>query len=289
MGLIERARGLNRTMNVNIRREGIASFNYDCIQISDIIKPESIGLIVTDPPYLIDYKTNHRKKDSILTEKIKNDANPAIIRQYFSRCYRILKEDTAMYCFCRMDGNDKNGIPDDLLHFFKRQIIKAGFNIKNTIIWVKDNWTAGDLEGQFGFQYECIIFAHKGRSKIRGKRWSDVWQFDRVTENEREHPNQKPFLLLGRIIESSSDPGDIIFDGFSGSGTTGISAVKLKRKAILCEISNDVWKIQKDFIDRKLTRDLFSDMNTKHKTPVPDFIQREIEDPLDELFGPRKL
>lgn len=97
------------------------------------IQDESVDLILTDPPYLINYKTNHRKdKAHKFCSTILNDNNYDLVRDYIKQCYRILKNNKAMYMFCNCDKVD----------FFKQELEKAGFKIKNMIIWVKNNWTA---------------------------------------------------------------------------------------------------------------------------------------------------
>ena len=73
----------------------------DCLELMKEIPDNSIDLVVTDPPYLISYKTNYRKnkKHDFCTE-IVGDNNPNLIKDYIKECYRILKENTAMYIFC---------------------------------------------------------------------------------------------------------------------------------------------------------------------------------------------
>ena len=66
------------------------------------------------------------------------------------------------------------------------------FKVKNMIIWKKNNWTAGDLKGQFGKQYEILFLANKVRKEINGKRFSDVWEFDKVVGKNQLHQNEKP-------------------------------------------------------------------------------------------------
>ena len=90
----------------------------------------------------------------------------------------------------------------------------------------------GDLSTTFGYSYEFIIFASKGQPKIRGKRIPDVWKFARVKPKEQEHQNQKPIDLIVQAIEKSSDEGDIVFDGFLGSGTTAVACVNTGRHYI---------------------------------------------------------
>ena len=79
-------------------------YHGDCIKIMrENIQDESIDLIVTDPPYLINYKTNHRKYEHDFDSVIQNDNNPELISDYIKECYRIMKQDTAMYMFCSFD------------------------------------------------------------------------------------------------------------------------------------------------------------------------------------------
>jgi site-specific DNA-methyltransferase (adenine-specific) len=108
--------------------------------------------------------------------------------------------------------------------------------LKTIIIWVKDNWSAGDLEGSFGNQYEQILFLSKGRHKIRGKRWSNVWEFPRVPAKQLLHPAQKPTALLRRAIEASSDVGYDVVDPFCGSGSTGVAARECGRGFLMCDM-----------------------------------------------------
>jgi site-specific DNA-methyltransferase (adenine-specific) len=116
-------------------------YNKDCIEIMRQIREKSIDLIVTDPPYLMNYKTGHRKdKNHKFCSTILNDDNFELISSYIKLAYNILKDNTAMYMFC------------NVLHFdfFKNELENTGFTIKNMIIWVKNNWTAGDLKNAYG-------------------------------------------------------------------------------------------------------------------------------------------
>lgn len=159
----------------------------DCLELMKDIPDSSIDLIVTDPPYLIKYKTNYRKdKNHKFCSEILNDDNFDLISNYIKECYRILKENTAMYIFCNCDRVD----------YFKQELEKVNFKIKNMIIWVKNNWTAGDLKAQFGKQYEIIFLVNKGNCPFYGERLTDVWKFDRVAGNNQLHQNQKPLPLI---------------------------------------------------------------------------------------------
>ena len=175
----------------------IELWNGDCLELMSKIADKSVDMVLTDPPYLINYKTGHRKdKNHKFCTCIKGDDDFDLITNYVKECFRIMKENTAIYMFCNSEHID----------FFKSELEKY-FKIKNIIVWVKNDWSAGDLENAFGKQYEFMIYASKGLSKIRGKRFSDVWYFDRVTGNDLMHQNQKPIPLLKQAIISSSDRG----------------------------------------------------------------------------------
>ena len=221
--------------------EDIKLYCDDCLNIMKQIDNESIDLIVTDPPYLIKYKTNRRKnKDHDFCSEILNDDNEQLIIDYIRECYRILKNNTAMYMFCNCDKVD----------FFKQELENAGFKIKNMIIWIKNNWTAGDLKAQFGKQYEIIFLVNKGRKYFNGKRITDVWMFDRISGKKQLHQNQKPVDLLKQCILKHSDENDIIFDGFMGSGSTGVACIETNRKFIGVELDKKYFEIAKERIEK---------------------------------------
>jgi len=208
-------------------------YNMDCLIGMKAIKDKSIDLIVTDPPYLINYKTNHRnnKSDSNCSV-ILNDDNPQLIKDYIKECYRIMKDNTAMYMFCSFDKVD----------FFKQELTKY-FKVKNMIIWVKNNWTAGDLKAQYGKQYEIIMLVNKGRALFNGKRLTDIWNFNRVSGKKQLHQNEKPLDLIEQCINKHSKEGNIVFDGFIGSGTTAIACINTHRNYIGFELDTNYYNI----------------------------------------------
>lgn len=215
-------------------------YNKDVLEVVKEIKNESIDMIFTDPPYLINYKTNHRKnKKHKFCKEIEGDNNVLLIDNFIKEAYRILKNDTAMYICCSWKTSD----------IFKSLLIKHEFKIKNQIIWVKNNWTAGDLKGQFGQQYEIVFLAVKGKPKFNGKRITDVWNFNRVSGNKQLHQNEKPVELVELCIQKHSKENDLVFDGFAGVGTTGIACKKLNRKYILCEIDKEYFNIMKNRLE----------------------------------------
>lgn len=212
----------------------------DCLELMSKIPNESIDMILCDPPYLMNYKTNRRKnKKHDFCTVIDGDNDKDLIHNYIKECYRILKNNTAMYMFCNSNKID----------YFKTELENVGFNIKNIIIWVKNNWSAGDLKAQFGKQYEMIILVNKGRKLFNGKRITDVWYFDRILGKKQLHQNQKPIDLLEQCILKHSDEGQIVFDGFMGSGSTGVAALNTNRRFIGMELNEKYFEIAKERIE----------------------------------------
>lgn len=212
----------------------------DCVELMAQMPDGTIDLVVTDPPYLISYKTGRRKnKQHDFCKTIKGDNDRQLIIDYISECHRILKDNTALYMFCSGKTID----------FFKKEIEKAGFVIKNIIVWVKNNHTAGDLKAQYGQQYEFIILANKGRREFNGKRLTDVWSYKRVVGAQQLHQNQKPVDLIKQCILKHSNPDEIVFDGFMGAGTTGVACAETGRRFVGIEIEPKYYDIAKERIN----------------------------------------
>ena len=217
---------------------GYKLYQGDCLEIMGGIKDKSVDLIVTDPPYLMDYQSNRRKKEDRF-DKIKNDkGNYMLIQDYLEECYRIMKDDTAIYCFCSWHNID----------FFKNEFEKH-FKLKNILVWNKNNHGTGDLKGSYAPKHEFILFGHKGRTLLREKRIADVIDCPKISSNKLTHPTEKPQDLLEIFIKQSSDVGSIIFDGFMGTGSCGIAAKKLNRNFIGIELDEKYFNIAKNRLE----------------------------------------
>lgn len=220
--------------------EHVKLINGDCLKFMTQLKEkeEEMDLILIDPPYLMNYRTGHRKdKSHRFTKSILNDDNPDLIKDSIKLCYDLLKDGSAFYCFCNSNHVD----------FFKQEIGKY-FNVKNILVWVKNNHTAGDLKGAYAKKTEFIIYAVKGRHLLNGKRDVDVLFYDRVVGNSQLHQNQKPVDLLEFIINKSSKEGDVVLDCFMGSGSTGVACINLNRNFIGIELDDKYFKIAEERI-----------------------------------------
>jgi len=248
---------INATEKIDIKLDTV--YNCNCLDLLRNIPDNYIDLIVTDPPYLMNYKTNRRKdKNHEFCTVIQNDTGEEaeeLIKNTIKESYRVLKDNSAMYMFCNSNK----------IEFFKTEIQKY-FNVKNMIIWVKNNHTAGDLEHAFGKRYEILLLVNKGNKAFNGKRLEDVWFFDAVKGDYQVHQNEKPIELLLQCIEKHSSPNDIVLDMFAGSGNTAIACKDLNRHYIISEIEENYCKsiderLNSKFLEKEKKNEVHYDTN----------------------------
>jgi site-specific DNA-methyltransferase (adenine-specific) len=191
--------------------KGIVIYHGDCLDIlPDLPK---VDLVLTDPPYGIGFQSNYRYQKHPL---IKNDGDLPILGINLS----ISKATNAAYVFCRWDFLEQMPYP------------------KSFIVWIKNNWSMGDLKHEHGRQWEgCCFYPKENHSFI--KRVPDVL-FANRTGNDL-HPTQKPTELFKQLMQCNE--GETILDPFMGSGTTLVAAKELGRKAIGVEIEEKYCEI----------------------------------------------
>ena len=205
----------------------IQLYNGDCLELMKNIPDGSVDLVLTDPPYGMDFQSHFRKE---MYSKIGNDKVLDWLESYVDECFRILKDNTAVYFFCSWHNVD----------IFK-QAIEKKFKIKNILIWEKNNTSMGDLKGSYAPKYEMVIFAHKGRKLLNGFRYADVIKANRT--GNKVHPTEKPVDLLELFIKNSSNENEVVFDGFMGSGSCGIACINTNRNFIGIELDKRYFDI----------------------------------------------
>jgi len=211
-------------------KDGIIQLNDGCVD-----------LVVTDPPYGMKFVSNHRKEKH---KAILDDDNLDWVKEWVESLKRVCKPDAHLYIFISFHNVD----------FFKIELSKQ-FNVKNILIWEKNNTGMGDLEGDYAPKYEMIIFCSNGTKKLNGRRDSNIIKCAR-TQNE-DHPTEKPVSIIKFLIEKSSNPGDVVLDTFAGSFPTLKSCIELNRVSYCFEIeesycniaSKKIKTIQKGFFN----------------------------------------
>lgn len=173
----------------------------------------SIDFVLTDPPYLV----NYRPRDG---RRCPNDNTDYWLEPAFRELFRVLKPNSFCATFYGWPWIDR----------FMSVWKKSGFRPVSHLVWVKSHCSrTGYTEGF----HEVGFLLAKGQPPKPAKPPPDVlpWEY---TGNEL-HPNQKPVVALVPLIKAYSRPGDIILDPFAGSGTTGVAAKGCGRRFILIE------------------------------------------------------
>jgi len=246
----------------------------DCIKILQAAGGPQADLIFADPPFNIGYKY-----DLYEDRKAYEDYH-AWTKQWMSACCKVLKPTGSFWV----------AIGDEYaaeIRIIGRQL---GLHLRNWVIWhytfgqntqrkfarshvhlfywVKDpkEFTFDDMSVRIPSARQTT-YADK-RANPKGKLPDDVWSFSRVCgtfkERVRWHPCQMPERLLERIIKVCSNPGDLIIDPFSGSGTTCVVAARLKRKYLGIDISEkyvrqSLTRIQETLAGRRKATEIAED------------------------------
>lgn len=239
-------------------------FQGDCLRLMGELPDGAVSLILTDPPYGIRYQNQFAVEPHPVLE-----GDTGIDYERFAReSYRILAPDSHAYFFTRFD-----------CYPYHYQCLKAvGFSIKNCLVIEKGTLGGiGDLRGSFANNSEWVIFCQKGRrvfnhtTLLRNRkpegmhfhkgrnlsaryktRFPACWfglEYPKSTYNSAWqkqhrifHPTIKNAECLAWLIQISSDPGALVFDGFMGTGSTALAALETGRRFLGAEIFPAYWQ-----------------------------------------------
>lgn len=213
----------------------------DSLQILQELKDECIDIVLTDPPYGINYVSNRSIYEDTITKRgLLNDGIEDAFELLDKTC-QILLNKTAknahLYFFCSWS----------VFSSFEA-IISKYFTIKTPIIWDKGNKGSGDLENDWGNQTEIILFCVKGK-KLINKRRGNIISVPRLHTSKMIHPTQKPIELLKEILEVSYLENDFVVDPFMGSGSTIKACQDINAKCLGIELDKEMFQIANKFIN----------------------------------------
>ena len=186
----------------------------------------SIDLLLTDPPYGMDFKSGWNDKDKIANDKIGDTIT--LLDDVLFECARVLKDDAHFYIF----GNIKY-ITE------VKPIIEKHLKLKQVLIWDREVIGMGDLKA-YGNSFDIVYFGcNKTYKELNGNRDRDILRFNRIDPGKNIHPTEKPTSILEYIIKKSSNEDDTILDPFAGGGSTLIASKNLNRNAIGIELEQN--------------------------------------------------
>lgn len=187
--------------------------------------PERPHLVVTDPPYGIEtHRTREGGKDYADGEDYSIDLFRAVC------CLMAPKLDPQAHLYVFAGYSH--------VHTFKA-ILGEFFDVQdNPIVWVKDNHTMCDFAKWYPNKHEYILFAKmRGSTRPLASCVPDVIECGR--QRDTAHSAEKPVKLLQQLVEQSSVRGELVFDPFAGSGSTGVAALGASRHFLGFELSEE--------------------------------------------------
>jgi DNA modification methylase len=202
-------------------------------------------LVVTDPPYNVAYEGKTKDKLKIDNDKQSDSDFYQFLYDFYTALGSYTKSGGVWYVW-HADSEGAN---------FRRAMSEAGIMVKQCLIWVKSSMVMGRQDYQW--KHESCLYGWKDGAShgwYSDRKQTTILEFDRPNRNA-EHPTMKPIPLFAYQIGNSSKQGDIVADGFGGSGTTMVACHQMKRKAYLVEFDPKYCQVIIDRM-RKLDPDL---------------------------------
>jgi site-specific DNA-methyltransferase (adenine-specific) len=212
----------------------------DAFDLLRSLAPESVDLVVTDPPYESLQIHRARGTTTRLTTNwfatVPNQLLPELLREVF----RVLRNDRHFYLFSDEVTADviksQQGIAASRLPNGARRCT-CGLTYWKEIVWAKTTLDGARIRGGTGYHYraasERILFFEKGKRALNDLGVPDVLMAPRPGI---PGPAVKPAAVVRTLIEQSTAPGELVVDPFCGSGVTGVQAGELSRRFLLGDI-----------------------------------------------------
>jgi len=230
----------------------------DCLESLKHIEDNSVDLVLTDPPYNLDFEKYRNLTDNgRYFHNVDNLSWDKYIdlkelgKIIFPEFDRIVKDSGSVIIFA----------PQEWAYYYYEPAIKNNFVFKCQIIWIKSNPIPQLRHKNYRSAHENIVWFAKYKKEkcpytfnfINQQEMKNVFEFPILSGSERLrdknnralHPTQKPLKLIRKLIKIHSNPSDLVLDCFIGSGTTAVACKQLSRNFIgfeinprYCEIAN---------------------------------------------------
>ncbi len=221
----------------------------DCLDILPKLPAESVDLIFADPPYNLQLRQDLWRPNQTRVAGVEDDwdqfpdyaSYDRFTRAWLGACRRVLKRSGTLWVI----GSYHN------IYRVGAALQDLGFWILNDLVWIKNNPMPNFRGVRFTNAHESLLWAqkeagasytfnhHAMKALNDGLQMRSDWYLPICSGRERlkvdgqkAHSTQKPEALLYRVIQASSQPGDVVLDPFFGTGTTGAAARRLHRRWI---------------------------------------------------------
>lgn len=233
----------------------------DCIQVLNNMSPNYVDMIFADPPYFLSNGgITCQSGKMVCVDKGEWDKSQGLDKDFdftlkwMNACDRVLKDNGTIW----ISGTYHN------IHMIGYILNMIGYYIINEIAWIKTNAPPNMGCRCFTASHETLLWAKKSKKQKHvfnykfmkelneGKQMRSFWNIPTTPKREKtfgKHPTQKPEQLLYRCIMSSTNEDALILDPFCGSGTTGVVAIKNKRRFIGIDINQEYLNLSKDRLE----------------------------------------
>lgn len=191
-----------------------------------LLQGNEFKLIVTDPPYNVNYEGSTKDKLKIKNDKMDTDSFYTFLYLFYQETFFNAKAGAPIYVF-HADSEGAN---------FRKAFIEAGFKLSQCLIWVKNSLVMGRQD--YHWQHEPILYGWKegdAHPWYSDRRQTTILEFDRPVRNA-DHPTMKPIDIISYLIKNSSKQKDIVGDLFLGGGSTLIACEQTWRNCYSMEL-----------------------------------------------------
>ncbi len=208
----------------------------DAAQVALLMQPDTVGqtgnveadMVFLDPPYGVEYGVSRgcRQPGRAMTgDNLGEYGTYDLLRRALHIAF--LKPGGAFY-LCSPAGSNET--------IFRLALRDAGLPLKQSLVWAKHRFVLSRQDYQW--QHEMLLYGWKPGAPhyfVPDRTQSTVWQIARP-QSSPYHPTTKPLVLVERAICNSSRDGEIVYDGFGGSGTTLLACEVTGRRCRMMEI-----------------------------------------------------
>lgn len=194
--------------------------------VSKLMNGETVDLLITDPPYNVNYEGSTKDKLTIMNDKMNNDNFRQFLLDAFTCADSVMKAGAAFYIW-HADSEGYN---------FRGACFDVGWEVKQCLVWNKNSLVLGRQD--YHWKHEPCLYGWKSGAShnwYADRKQTTVLDFDRPSRNA-EHPTMKPIPLFDYQIQNNTKKDDVVLDLFGGSGTTLMAAEQNNRTAYLMEL-----------------------------------------------------
>ncbi len=198
--------------------------------VQKLIKKDKIDLVLVDPPYAVGYAeskagfTNIKVKKDIINDEAVSEAEYAkFTKDWLQTIVPHLATKNTVYIF--------NG--DKMLFALREGMLAVSVNFSQLLIWVKSHAVIGRRD--YLPMHELIAYGWYGTHQFHKGKDKSVLFYPKPNKSSL-HPTMKPVPLLRHLILNSSKVGDVVYDGFGGSGSCLIACEQTRRRCLMSEV-----------------------------------------------------